>query len=142
MATKKRVRKEKVPKSFWVVTITSFTDDYKPRGDDWSESYTPMIFLKLVNAEKYLLQQLVYHFEHGDASDEDVEKYCEKNKDTDYYELKEEYKTNLDKMEEVMRKVCRGEFVQRTLDWNIDEISFSDDLYEKEEARKQQKVAS
>lgn len=39
--------------NIWYVTLTYYTDDYKPRGDDWSRTDGPHFFRTQANAEKY-----------------------------------------------------------------------------------------
>ena len=79
MPPKKRARKEQKVKSVWVVTMTRFTDDYKPRGGDWSQSEPPVLFLKRKNAERCLLEKLVEYMEEGNMSHQTMDKYFERD---------------------------------------------------------------
>ena len=121
----------------WVVTVTRFTDDYKPRGGDWSENDSPAVFNTKEEAENYTANFLVEYIHsripHYDYTEESFEAVVENKKyftmKTDpgcsdpYPVLVSSLRTDYEKMSELIEPfITNCSYVCRRLAWSIDEV--------------------
>lgn len=114
----------------WVVTTTEFTDDYKPRGDDWSSASEPVMFTTEKAASNYkygLMLDYIYEHEYdkpkGDAS------LWHQTKDGEW--RLNDWTT----VDDVIDYYTQGEFVARRISWDISssEVRTSCDTPENDE---------
>jgi len=117
---------EKKPYLFvWVLTMTTFTDDYKPRGENWSENSQPRLFSSKEKAESELLKELKkYMYEEANASsDPPVFNNPERwHKVEDSWELLPQYRESLEIVEEEISPFIEGEFVCVKFSWDLTEV--------------------
>lgn len=76
--TKKTKREKKGPFFIYTVTFTEFRDDYKARGDDWSNARAPLLFTSHEKATRYVDRQLygkVCEYLEENQSEDDCRKY-------------------------------------------------------------------
>lgn len=124
-------KKENETKSLWSVTITHFTDDYKPRGGDWSSSDEPKMFTTERQANRWLRRYLMdwcfSEIRDRDQGDDDDNKR--------YEELKKRYNAiydskRYDDIKALAEELAIGEFVARRLSWKVDEVEIEEDMPE------------
>lgn len=110
----KQEKQEKVEEkeSVWCVLLTRYTDDYKPRGDDWSSTEGPYVFRSREKAEAYLLQKLL------EISDEEM--HGMDDADTaDTKQQLEDAGSDLEAVEEIVEDLVKGEYVVRRWSWEL-----------------------
>lgn len=111
----------------WSVTFTEYSDDYKSRGDDWSNTTNPELFLHYKTAEQYLCGQLVVRInEKMDGSDFYLNRLKEANLMGHFenviggdYMLRSSRYQRLRALEKIANVLMKGEYVVRTLSWQI-----------------------
>ena len=108
-----------VPSSHWVVTFTHFTDDYKPRGDDWSHMEGPYLFCSYAKAEAFLRRELY------DWAVEETHSMGEDNIDN----IKRARK-DLKQLEKIVAEKASGEYVSRRFAWKLEEVECYDENVE------------
>ena len=115
--------------SIYVVTWTSFYDDYKLRGNDPSTSLEPALFSKLEYAKEYLASLLRDYLEVCEYEDEYIkETFPEcldedgniiKHKNRYGYETVSYESLDCDTLQRMVYRVNEGEFVPKSLEWDI-----------------------
>ncbi len=96
-------------KHCWSVLFTYFTDDYKPRGDDWSRNDGPYLFKSKRKAYTFLRHQLIKYIK-GRGEEERLD----------------EIRHDLDAIEEVVEEVATGEYVKNKFSWEMCRIQLHD----------------
>lgn len=99
----------------WALMWTDFTDDYKPRGGDWS-STNVQYFANQARAQSALREKLLETVDDLSLSE-------------DYSRAKLQHMP-LDELETLVTENSTGEFVNVKYDWSLQRIKFSDDKYE------------
>jgi hypothetical protein len=103
----------------WTVTITHFDDDYKGRGDDSASVSGPYSFSTREKAEDYLCSILLETLmEHAGS---DAVAGCPHMWRPDGA-VKRRYRQSLRDLEAAVEPLVRGEFVPRTMAWDIDPL--------------------
>lgn len=117
-------KEEEKPAVYWVVEVTHFTDDYKPRGGDWSHSERVRLFSTREKAESCLCKVLVEQIEEHIQSYGPVKEDCCKLKgypncfDEDD-ELKKEVRNDFRLLSEMVDHISEGEFVNTTFSYHM-----------------------
>jgi hypothetical protein len=101
----------------WCVMITRYTDDYKPRGSDWSNVEYKGYFQHRERADECLRRKLIDLIE---------EEQCGNDEEDDDGDLQDK---SLEELESLAEKYMPGEFVCKKFDWEREEIEFDDDKY-------------
>lgn len=118
-------KKENESKSLFAVTITNFTDDYKPRGGDWSSSDEPVLFSTERQANRWVRRHLMNwcysEIRNKDDDDEETQEY--KDRYNAIYDSK-----RYEDVKKLTAELARGEFVAQTMSWKIDEVEIEEDL--------------
>ena len=110
--------------SIWTIQLTRFTDDYKPRGGDWSSADKPVSFATEKKARSYLRQKLIIEIEDSNCGERPtlLDEYF-----TEDGNFKPAYRKNMAVIEDVLGQLVCGEYVSRRLVWTISESKLSDD---------------
>lgn len=108
----------------WSVIWTEYTDDYKARGNDWSDTTGPYFFSTRDLAERFLCHkfcQILDDTKGSWAGDLDGDRTAfDLVMDKDYSFVKKKYRHNFSKLESAIKVVNIGEFVPRRWKWSID----------------------
>ncbi len=108
--------------------MTTYTDDYKPRGENWSQNMKPRLFSTEEKAEVELLKDLKKHMydtisERFDSSDTPPFNEAERWQKVDGgWQLLPEHANSLQDVEEEIGPLIEGEFVSVTLSWDISKV--------------------
>ncbi len=109
-------KKAKVePRKLWQVVWTTFLDDYKARGNDWSETDT-YHFASRKAAERFLFNKL-----HEWVEDEREQITGEEEEAEDDKAWRDAHK-GLEAMEGYVEGFTDGEFVPCKLHWSLEEV--------------------
>ena len=121
----------------WVVTVTRFVDDYKPRRADWSENDSPAVFNTKEEAEHHMANFLVEYVNSRSADFGYTEKYFNEiveNKDhftmktepgcpDPYPVLVDHLRTDYETMSELIEPfITDCSYICRDLAWSIAEV--------------------
>ena len=121
------------------MVFTRYTDDYKSRGDDWSETFDPEVFATEAEAEESVkelirqnygdsetFRQIYYdHYaqdakkrrvDEGDQS-KDSEYESEESESEDYEEIL--FSKSLSDLQPLIDQLQSAEYVSQTFDWMI-----------------------
>ncbi len=108
-AESKVEKKAKVePPELWIVTWTTFIDDYKPRGNDWMDTETDH-FASKTDAENFLFNKLHDWVEYRRDGEED---------ETEWKDAHE----SLADMESYVSGYTDAEFVRTKLEWSLEQV--------------------
>ncbi len=104
--------------------MTTYTDDYKPRGENWSDNKQPRLFSSKEKAEVALLKDLKKHmYEQANERDDppfvSPERWAKVN---GKWKLLPEHAASLEDVEEEIDPFIEGEFVSVTLSWDISKV--------------------
>lgn len=100
--------------------FTHFTDDYKPRNGDWSDSEGPYLYTNRGLAEAYLMYRLVRFIEQEER-DYLVEKYPRNFKKNG--KLTKKARNDLEALEEMAEVAAKGEYVPSVWSWELSEVA-------------------
>ena len=112
--------------SIWVLTITRYTDDYKPRAGNWSSHDDPLLFHSEREANRYLRRFLMeWCFKEIDQvlwDSPDNERYQEYKKEYNRIYDSKKY----DDIKALAEKLTPGEYIVAQISWDISEVEFQD----------------
>ncbi len=120
----------------FILTITTYEDDYKHRYDNGVYPETPKLFRTNKAAQKYLCECIANVIEQDicdyDKIDEAEKQYfnivMKTNSEGESYiadvSIKDKYKYDLDVLDNLRISHCKGEFVEYTWDYNLHQIDF------------------
>ncbi len=112
-------------KKVYIVTMTTFEDDYKHRYDSGVYPQKPQTFSTLKKAENYVMAEIM----DGVNQDENIDKFdavdeyfdkVEKDGEVVDYKLKKKFKT-LASITGLYEHFFKGEFVDYTMEYQITE---------------------
>ena len=126
--------------SVFVLTVTSFRDDYKPRhGSNWSENEKPRVFATAAKAKEalakylkdYINHWILERFSYEDDKHHDEDGECRNlppfrtparwQRTNNSWELRAGHAAHLSLLEEEIAPFIEGECVPTTLGWDIRE---------------------
>jgi hypothetical protein len=112
---------EEVDTSIYCVTITEHEDDYKCRSGSWSETADPKHYSSYEKAKLYLCEYIIERFDLNGLDFNNGEEIDPKYLNDDGTELSTEYKTDLNKLEELVEqyKINDGEYCSQLSEWYI-----------------------
>ena len=118
----------------WSVVITHHEDDYKLREERWTTSENPMLFKDKEMAEENLCERLyeviwkkIYDDEESsmkiikDAGFESLVKFDENGE----LKIEEDVMYDLETIGEITEALTKGEYVSKTLTWDITECEIN-----------------
>ncbi len=109
----------------WVLSMTDYTDDYKPRGENWSHSKKPRLFSTAERAEAALLAELLkYMYDKINEQYEITDTPPFSNADgwmklNGEWRLQQENAECLEDVEDEIIPFIQGEFVSVKLSWKV-----------------------
>jgi hypothetical protein len=109
------------PTICWKVTVTSFRDDYRHDGHDWSSEYDSGLFTTRDEANTFLRQTLIGLIEETSQEGEhcDLKNYPMTFTTEGY--LQRNYRMDLETVEAIATTMTKGTYVPRTFKWTIQE---------------------
>lgn len=113
----------KKAKKAWSVTFTTFTDNYKPRGGDWSSMDGPHLFDSGASAKRFLYTWLA-KWCHEKLYDEGRDDDGSKGWRSQYRSIYKEWQKtgDLSDIEGLAEEISGdAQYVGSLLDWEIDE---------------------
>lgn len=118
-------------KTVYLVSVTTFHDDYKLRGNDPSTLYGPKVFTDRDEAQAWLNKHLYNHYKHHSFSKEEFIEYglpLEKLRERyGTFTLTKDCASDGSLLERIADICCDdGEYVSRTLSytWSEEELEF------------------
>lgn len=131
-------------KTIWSVQFTYHTDDYKPRGEAWTSTAKPKLFLSEAKARKYLREALVkrIHQRVADYCSDRAEPSWIEYFDEDDYELRKEHQKDMTIITEILEDIDKGEYVPCCFSWELSSLDLCDneiELSEVEEEKQSEK---
>lgn len=123
---RKRKRDEK-EEEIWILVETNYTDDYKPRGDDWSATRPPKLFRSKHEAEIYERKVLMDWVDDAlSRSSSRLDEFCTKHPSYQKYFSDEGFlkrcclENGADNLiYEIQEALDVGEFVPRTFSTSV-----------------------
>ena len=114
----------------WVANVTTFVDDYKLRGRDPSDSWGPRLFATEKLAKQWVANRLFDYFEDEEWSASDIVQVYNLNDEDFFYDEKydiytphRDRKNDYDYMTSIGEYMGQGEFVPRSITWDISKQS-------------------